>query len=92
MILSYQVPLDQIDAALDGHAVWLQRQYEAGVFLASGRQVPRVGGVILAAGLDRHDLERRLAEDPFHQHGLAEYTVTEFAPTRTIDGLDVLRT
>jgi len=85
--LRYVVDLAQIDAALDAHVQWLDAQYADGVFLASGRQVPRVGGVILAAGLKRDELDVRLALDPFHQQGLAEHNVVEFLPSRTVDGL-----
>jgi uncharacterized protein YciI len=86
--LRYIVDLARIDAALDAHARWLDAQYADGVFLASGRQVPRVGGVILAAGLTRDEMDERLALDPLRQQGLAEYIVVEFVPSRTAGGLD----
>jgi uncharacterized protein YciI len=88
--LTYLVDLSDVDAALADHGAWLDRQYEDGVFIASGRQVPRVGGVILATGLSRDDLGRRLAEDPFHQRGIAGYTVTEFIVSRVRKGSEDL--
>jgi uncharacterized protein YciI len=88
--LTYLVDLSDVDAALIDHGAWLNRQYEEGVFIVSGRQVPRVGGVILAAGLSREDLQRRLAEDPFHQRGIATYTVTEFVASRVRKGSEDL--
>jgi hypothetical protein len=45
--------------------------------------VPRAGGVILADGVTRDELERRLSLDPLNQRGLATYVVTEFSPWRT---------
>ncbi|MEV4490083.1 YciI family protein [Micromonospora coxensis] len=84
--LTYLVDLARIDEALEDHIAWLDQQYADGVFIASGRRVPRVGGVILAGHLTRDDLECRLASDPFRQRGLAEYTVTEFVPTRAAEG------
>lgn len=60
------------------------------MFIASGRQVPRVGGLILVAGTNQEDLERRLALDPFGRLGLAEHAVVEFIPTRAADGLEQL--
>jgi uncharacterized protein YciI len=53
--------------------------------------VPREGGVILAAGIERAELEARLALDPFQRKNLAEYTVTEFAPRRVAPGLERLQ-
>ncbi|BAK75234.1 YCII-related protein [Pseudogulbenkiania sp. NH8B] len=88
--LSYTAPLAAVDALLDAHVAWLQRGYADGAFLASGRKVPRNGGVILARG-ERAALEQRLAEDPFAQAGLAQYDITEFIPTLTAADLDALR-
>jgi len=87
--LTYTAPLEQIDASLAEHAEWLKAGYAAGVFLASGRKVPRDGGVILARG-ERAALEARLAADPFAVSGLARYEITEFIPTMTADDLAVV--
>ncbi|OJF13677.1 YciI family protein [Couchioplanes caeruleus] len=89
--LTYRTDLTQIDEALQDHVAWLDQQYADGVFIASGPRVPRVGGVILARNLSREDLERRLATDPFHQRGLADYAVTEFVPARTAEGFAHLK-
>ena len=88
--LTYLVDLSEVDAALPEHVAWLDRQYADGAFIASGRQVPRVGGLILVAGTNRQDLERRLALDPFGRLGLAEHAVVEFVPSRGADGLEQL--
>ncbi|MGH3832468.1 MAG: YciI family protein [Pseudonocardiaceae bacterium] len=87
VILTYVVDLAQIDDALADHAAWLDQQYAEGIFIASGRQVPRIGGVILTSDVPRADLERRLSLDPFQQRNLAEYTVVEFTPTRVTERL-----
>ncbi|MGH3721594.1 MAG: YciI family protein [Pseudonocardiaceae bacterium] len=87
VILTYVVDLAQIDDALEDHTAWLDQQYAEGVFIASGRQVPRTGGVILTSDLPRADLERRLALDPFQRRNLAEYTIVEFTPTRIAERL-----
>jgi uncharacterized protein YciI len=90
IVLTYRAELAQIDAALAEHVAWLDEQYAAGVFLASGRRVPRVGGVILARGLSREALQQRIEQDPFHQRGLADYEVVEFVPSRAAPGLEGL--
>lgn len=88
--LTYTAPLAAVDALLDAHVAWLEQGYADGLFLASGRKVPRSGGVILARG-ERPRLEQRLAEDPFARAGVAQYDITEFIPTMTVTELDVLR-
>ncbi|MGW0666826.1 YciI family protein [Streptomyces sp. NPDC002746] len=85
--LSYAAPLDRVDALMKDHADWLDTQYAAGVFIASGRKNPRDGGVILAVGEDRAEIERLAATDPFAVHGVCVYRITEFLATRTSDAL-----
>ncbi|MEV0531919.1 YciI family protein [Kitasatospora sp. NPDC050463] len=89
--LTYIAPLDRIDAVLPRHVEWLKEHYEAGTFLASGRKVPRNGGVIIAAGTDRAVVEEIVRTDPFSEAGLVEYTVTEFLATTTAPVLDAYR-
>lgn len=79
-----------IDQHLDAHVAYLKRQYAAGNFIASGRKVPRTGGVILASVASRAKLTSILAEDPFRKAGLAEYSVTEFTPSMVAEGLEKL--
>jgi uncharacterized protein YciI len=88
--LSYQGQLDAIDAALPAHAEWLRDGYARGLFLMSGRKVPRTGGMIFAIG-QRDEIERKLESDPFKLAGLATYEITEFAPTMVADGLERLQ-
>lgn len=83
IVLTYTADLGEINAAIGDHAAWLERNYADRVFLASGRRVPRTGGVILAADVPLEDLHRRLAEDPFSERGLASYSVTTFVPSKT---------
>lgn len=90
VILTYVRPLDVIDSLLAEHVAWLERHYAAGYFHASGRRVPRTGGVILAHGLDRAALDAVLAQDPFKREGAAEYQVIEFVPGKTSEALRTL--
>jgi uncharacterized protein YciI len=91
VLLTYTASLDEIDATLPAHAEWLQQQYEAGYFLVSGRQVPRVGGVIIAREMVREELEALLATDPFAVHKLAAYQMVEFQVTQTAPELADVR-
>ncbi|NIE85856.1 MULTISPECIES: YciI family protein [unclassified Burkholderia] len=87
--IHYIAPLERVDAALDRHRAYLQVQFENGVFIASGPKVPRDGGVILAARIERERLDAILAADPFVIEGLATYTVIEFKTTRVAAGLNL---
>jgi uncharacterized protein YciI len=85
--LIYKVDLAQIDAAMKAHVAWLQRQYAAGVFLMSGRKIPRDGGIILATGRDRAQLDAIVREDPFVARGLADYRLIQFRASQQADDM-----
>ncbi len=85
--LTYTAPLERVDALLAEHVSWLEEQYAAGFFLASGRKVPRDGGVILAEAADRAAVEELVAGDPFVTGGVCEYRIAEFVPTKTAPAL-----
>ncbi|MFF9350610.1 YciI family protein [Streptomyces sp. NPDC014734] len=85
--LTYTAPVERVDALLQAHVAWLDRQYTDGVFIASGRKNPRDGGVILAVGDDRARIERITAEDPFAVEGVCAYRITEFIATKTSEEL-----
>ncbi|KDM93440.1 YciI family protein [Photobacterium galatheae] len=89
--LTYTCSLSEIEKHLPTHIAYLDQQYAAGIFLASGRKEPRTGGVILANAASRADLEQVLLADPFRQHGLATYEVTEFIPTKTCEAFSFLK-
>ncbi|WP_030554054.1 YciI family protein [Streptomyces exfoliatus] len=89
--LTYTAPVERADALLGAHVEWLDAQYAAGVFIASGRKNPRDGGVILAAGVDRAEIERIAAADPFSVEGVCAYRITEFHATKTAAELATYR-
>lgn len=76
--LNYIVPLEQLDAHMSEHVKYLHKYYKQNVFITSGRKVPRTGGIILAMGKSKEEIEAIIQEDPFYIHHLAEFTVTEF--------------
>jgi uncharacterized protein YciI len=84
--LTYIRPLEELDALMDAHIAWLKKHYASGLFVASGRQVPRKGGVILARSGDRDGLQAVLARDPFVLNGVARADILEFVPSMTALG------
>lgn len=91
VMLTYQKPLAVIDALMPQHVAWLKRHYASGLFIASGRRVPRVGGVILAKSGDAVALEAALALDPFIKQGAARFEWVEFTPSMTAPGAAALK-
>ena len=90
--LTYLKPVEEIDALMNDHVEWLKKGYDDGLFIASGRRIPRTGGVILARSGDEQALRDTLARDPFAIHGAARCDVVEFAASMTAPGAEVLKT
>lgn len=90
VLLTYCKPLTIIDALLAEHIRFLDARYADGTFLASGRRLPRTGGVILARAPSREALLALLAEDPFWREQAACYEIVEFSPTKTAPELTAL--
>jgi uncharacterized protein YciI len=88
--LTYVAPLEEIDAVLSEHVAFLENHYATGTFVASGRKVPRTGGIILAEAEDEAALRAVLAEDPFARRGLATYDIQEFVVSKARRGLEAL--
>jgi len=88
--LTYLKSLEEVDRHLDAHVSYLKQEYANGSFVASGRKVPRTGGVILSRLKSRQELEAVLAKDPFAQAGIAEYEITEFAASMVAPGYEQL--
>ena len=85
--LTYKADLAEIDAHMPAHMAFLRKYYAAGHFLVSGRQVPRTGGIIVAVGSSREEIEAIAAEDPFCARGLAECRVIEFRASQRADDI-----
>jgi len=85
--LNYKVDLAEIDAHMTAHVRFLKKYYTSGNFLVSGRKIPRDGGIILAVGKHRQDIEAIIKEDPFCAHGLADFRVIEFRASQRANDL-----
>jgi uncharacterized protein YciI len=80
VILTYLAELDVVDVYRPAHVEWLKLAYENGVMIASGRQRPATGGVLIFRG-ERAAVEAIAATDPFVVNGVARADVTHFVAT-----------
>jgi uncharacterized protein YciI len=85
--LIYKADLAEIDAHMVAHVAFLKTYYAAGNFLVSGRKIPRDGGIILAVGKSRQQIEAIVKEDPFIARGLAEFRIIEFRASQRADDI-----
>ncbi len=85
VILSYLVKAEKIDAFRPEHLEFLSDCYAKNLFIASGMQIPRNGGIIIAKCESKEALQQILANDPFAINNLATYQIIEFIPTKWSD-------
>jgi uncharacterized protein YciI len=85
--LTYKVPLAEVDAHMAAHVRFLKKYYGSGHFLVSGRKIPRDGGIILAVGANREEIQAIIQEDPFHVRGLADFRIIEFRASQRADDI-----
>jgi len=84
-------PKEIVEKYFKEHREYLHVYYKQGIFLAFGRVSSRDGGVILATGKDKEEIERILEEDPFTREGISKYRVIEFLPIMVAKGLEKLK-
>lgn len=95
LLSRYLKPAEEVDRFIPEHRAFLDRYYDSGLFIVSGPQQPRTGGVILTADASREAIDAALAEDPFVREHISEYEIIEFSATkraqRFLDALDLNR-
>lgn len=85
LILTYKAPIEKVIELLEEHNAYLDKHYATGRFIASGPQVPRIGGVILCKADSHQEVEDIIKEDPFN--AVADYQIIEFEVNKSIEGL-----
>ena len=85
--LLYTAGLAEIDAHMTAHVKFLKKYYASGQFVVSGRKIPRDGGIIVATGSSRQEIEDIAREDPFFKSGLAEFRIIEFRASQRANDL-----
>lgn len=82
VLLNYIKPLEEVDKYLIAHRAFLDDCYQQNLFVVSGPQEPRTGGVMVSNLTDKNQLEKIIAQDPFYQQQIAEYKIIEFHPVK----------
>lgn len=80
--LTYKSSIENVERLIPQHNIFLDKHYESGRFIASGRKEPRTGGIIIANAESKNEIEQIISEDPFYIHQVADYDITEFIPSK----------
>lgn len=79
-VLEYLVPYEQISIHRPKHLEFLKKYYDQKIFITSGPQVPKTGGIIMARCETKDQFDNILKEDPYFINKLASYKTYEFVP------------
>ncbi len=74
---------DQASTYMEQHNQWLQQGFEENTFLLAGSINPDLGGSIIATGLSRNDLEKKVNLDPFVEKDIVHYEIIEIDIKKT---------
>ncbi|MCX8726428.1 YciI family protein [Gilliamella sp. B2838] len=80
--ITYLKPISEVEKYLPQHIDYLERHYQSGHFIASGRKVPRIGDVILCRAENKEQALTIMQKDPFYIYQIAQYELIEFIPTK----------
>ena len=83
--LMYQKDLSEVEKFLPEHKLYLDKYYALNKFICSGRKNPRNGGIILCKAKNLQEVKSIIKEDPFNRERIADYTITEFEPSKSSD-------
>jgi uncharacterized protein YciI len=67
---------------------FLQKNYDRGNFIVSGRRNPRTGGIIVARAGSEEEVRKIIREDPFYINRVAEYEIIPFIASMTVPELE----
>ncbi|NSL89511.1 YciI family protein [Chitinophaga solisilvae] len=81
ILLQYIRPVAAVEHFMEAHTAFLQKYYDNGKFILSGRRKPKSGSLILCQASSRKEVEEIMSEDPLEKYQLAMYEIIEFEPT-----------
>lgn len=88
LLVHYKKTLEEVEANLTDHRVYLDKYYALGKFICSGRRNPRTGGCIICKAADEKEVKEIIKEDPFLFRGIADYEIIEVIPTKHAPGFE----
>jgi len=90
VLLRFSENKNQASALMEGHNQWIRCGFEDGIFLMAGSLQPGLGGSVMAHGVSREDLERRVNEDPFVAENIVTAEILEIEPKKADERLNFL--
>jgi uncharacterized protein YciI len=91
LVITFIKSPEEVAPHAEGHFAWAQKYVDKGIFLFAGPKKSRLGGSILVKSIEKAELKKILAEDPYLILDLVEYQIIDFDCLFTIPELDFLK-
>jgi uncharacterized protein YciI len=75
-------PIEEVEELLPQHIEFLDYYYGEGIFICSGQQTSKSGGIIIARAENREHMESVMCEDPLFRMGVSDFSIVEFETER----------
>lgn len=82
ILLRYVKPMDEVEEHTPAHRAFVDQLVREGKLVVSGPREPRTGGVLLTTFQTEVEAMKRMVDDPFFEHGIAEYEAIRFNPLK----------
>jgi uncharacterized protein YciI len=82
ILIRYVKPIEEVEALTPQHRAFMDELVREGKLIVSGPREPRTGGVLLTTFETEVEAMKRLVDDPFFEHGVAEYEAIRFRASR----------
>lgn len=91
VLLKFSKNKGKVGQFMEGHKKWIKDGFDDGIFMLAGSLQPGLGGGIIAYGVSRDALEKRITQDPFVKENIVKAEVIEIEASVTDVRLDFLR-
>jgi len=82
VLMRYVKPIEEVEEHTEAHRAFVDRLVRDGKVIVAGPRDPRTGGLMLTTFESEVDAMKTLVDDPFFEHGIAEYEAIRFKPVR----------
>ena len=82
ILMRYVKPIEEVEEHVEAHRAFVDRLIREGKVVVAGPRDPRTGGVLLTTFDSDVDAMKRFVDDPFFEHGIAEYEAIRFKPVK----------
>lgn len=75
--LSYSKSPAEVEPVYAPHMDWVKKYVADGTFLVAAAKKSGLGGILLVKSIDKRELQRIIAEDPYVTEDVGEYQIAD---------------